>query len=386
MATGLMDNTLSTNNNAASYLQDGIEIMLDTNNSKAANYDGVNDCKFGFTYSGVGDNVFSNGQGSNCSLTGTNVIKTAIAGGYKMNIYIPFSAIGGSGIDNQIICWDAQVNDSDDNATREGVLTLNNPNINNIWSTPSTWGIAKLLPLGANISSSSSVMSSSTMTSSAVNTPTPLNLKVNLQGTYNTATNSMKTTLKTKNLIPLNQPYNNTTFNYTGTETTTASTMPSNTVDWILLEFKNTTGTIVARKAALLKSDGVAVNSDGSSLTIPTTLTTGNYNIVIRHRNHLAIATNTALNITLGTPTTIDFTTNTNVKGSNQALLSSGVYGLKQGNANGSNAINAQDRVAIRASSDQNNVYNSLDISMDGIISSIDRIMSRTVNDGVENV
>ncbi len=216
--------------------------------------------------------------------------------------------------------------------------------------------------------------------------PTPLNLKVNLQGTFNTSTNSMKTTLKTKNLIPLNQPYNNSTFNYTGTETTTASTMPSNTVDWILLEFKNTTGTIVARKAALLKSDGVAVNSDGSNLTTPSTLTTGNYQLIVRHRDHLAIATNTPLNITLGTPTTIDFTNNSNVKGSNQAMLSSGVFGLKQGNANGSNAINSQDRVAIRASSDQNNVYNSLDINMDGIISSIDRIMSRTILDGVENV
>ena len=389
----VMDNTLSTNNSADSYNQDGVEIMLDTNNSKGSNYDGVNDCKFAFTYSGVGNNAFSNGQGSNCTLTGTNVLKTGIAGGYKINIYIPFSAIGGSGTDNQIVGWDAQVNDSDDNTTRKGAVTLNNPNLGNIWNIPSTWGTAKLLPLGANVSSSSAI-SSSAMTnssvnsiiSSAVNTQTPLNLKVNLQGSYNTSTNSMKTTLKTKNLIPLNQPYNNSTFNYTGTETTTASTMPSNTVDWILLEFKNSSGVITARKAALLKSDGTAVNSDGSNLTIPSTLTAGNYQLIIRHRNHLAIATNTALNITLGTPTTIDFTNNSNVKGSNQAMLSNGTYGLKQGNANGSNAINSQDRVAIRASSDQNNVYNSLDINMDGIISSIDRIISRTLNDGVENI
>ena len=150
-----IDNIISSNNAANAELQDGVEIMLDTNNSKGSNYDGVNDCKFSFTYSGVGNNVFNNGQGSNCSLVGANVIKTPTTDGYKMNIYIPFSSIGGNGIDNQIIGWDTQVNDSDDSVTRKGALTLNNPNLGNIWNTPSTWGIAKLLSLGVTTSSSS---------------------------------------------------------------------------------------------------------------------------------------------------------------------------------------------------------------------------------------
>ena len=183
----VLDNVISNNNSANAELQDGVEIMLDTNNSKSPNYDGVNDCKFAFTYSGVGNNVFNNGQGSNCSLVGISVIKTAITGGYKMNIYIPFYAIGGTGIDNQIIGWDTQVNDSDDSSTRKAALTLNNPNINNIWNTPSTWGVAKLLPLGINTSSSTTGSSSSVMPSSSVSS-------TSIDNTTSTATSSMTNT------------------------------------------------------------------------------------------------------------------------------------------------------------------------------------------------
>ena len=187
----VIDNIISNNNSANAELQDGVEIMIDSNNSKDSNYDGANDCKFSFTYSGVGNNVFNNGQGSNCSLVGANVIKTPTPDGYKMNIYIPFSSISGSGIDNQTIGWDAQVNDSDDSLTRKGALTLNNPNLGNIWNTPSTWGVAKLLPLEMNTSSSTTssftLPSSSSITSSSTISSTTTS---NISSTFSTATNS----------------------------------------------------------------------------------------------------------------------------------------------------------------------------------------------------
>ena len=62
-------------------------------------------------------------------------------------------------------------------------------------------------------------------------------------------------------------------------------------VDWVLVELRTGTaaGTKVATRAAFLKSDGTIVDTDGTSPVQFTGLSAGNYYIVIRHRNHLAI-------------------------------------------------------------------------------------------------
>ncbi|MBM3435479.1 MAG: hypothetical protein FJY07_04575 [Bacteroidetes bacterium] len=70
--------------------------------------------------------------------------------------------------------------------------------------------------------------------------------------------------------MPVNQPYNTAPWNYAGAEINTFAS--PNIVDWVLVELRDstsaanaTTGTRIARQAALLKSDGSIVGTDGSS-------------------------------------------------------------------------------------------------------------------------
>ena len=208
-----------------------------------------------------------------------------------------------------------------------------------------------------------------------------LKVKLNLQGAYNTTTNTMRTDLKTKNLVSNDNPYDD-------------SLLPGfipidvpNAVDWVGITVQNTANPsmISFDSGALLLSDGSLIMDPriGGASNNTRTLQPGKYKVTVKHRNHLAISTNTDIDIVAGQNTMLDFTTNQNVKGGNQALIKPGVYGLKMGNTDSNNRINSIDRIVLRMSSDRINVASNLDINMDGNISSIDRILSRSTGDSV---
>ena len=67
-------------------------------------------------------------------------------------------------------------------------------------------------------------------------------------------------------------------------------------------------------------------------------------------------------------------------------MLNTGNYGLKFGNSNSDNAINASDRIRSRGTNDRFNSYASEDLDMDGNISSIDRVLSRLNYDSLERI
>ncbi len=79
-------------------------------------------------------------------------------------------------------------------------------------------------------------------------------------------------------------------------------------VDWVLLEFRETTGdvytadasTIVAQQAAFLLSDGSIVGLDGSSEVVVPTAFTDNLYVVVYHRNHIRVMSASALTMVGG--------------------------------------------------------------------------------------
>ncbi|MBC7406573.1 MAG: hypothetical protein H7230_03850 [Candidatus Parcubacteria bacterium] len=222
-----------------------------------------------------------------------------------------------------------------------------------------------------------------TLSSTATPKPATLAIKVNLASSYDMATGAMKTSLRTKNLIPSAQPYNSSLFGYAGTESVTNT--QADIVDWVLVEIRQG-ATTVAKKAGLLKSNGLIIDPvSQAEITFdgPDSLT---YQVIIRHRNHLAISTNSNIAITANQATSLDLTTNDNIKGANQVMLKSGVFGLKLGNPSGNNVINSQDRSLTRTGGDANGVYRPEDLNMDGIISSADRILGRLTIDVAEIV
>jgi hypothetical protein len=144
--------------------------------------------------------------------------------------------------------------------------------------------------------------------------------KVLLAGAYDPTDGLMRDALRTKNLLPLLEPYSTTALVGTGfthkggggnESTTTAvfSTTGSNAiVDWVFVELRNpsSASTVVATRSALLQRDGDIVDVDGIS-PVTFAVGAGSYYVSVRHRNHLGVL---ALNtVTLSsTAVTVDFT------------------------------------------------------------------------------
>jgi hypothetical protein len=134
-----------------------------------------------------------------------------------------------------------------------------------------------------------------------------IDARILLQGPTIDSSGAMHTLLNTANVLPLQQPYASAPWNYPGNESVTA--MPTQVVDWVLLELRTTpSGSAADRRAALLLAGGVVTDTDGVSAVSFPTAATGNYYLVVRHRNHLAIMSASPIQVSHTTPR-YDFTT-----------------------------------------------------------------------------
>ena len=153
----------------------------------------------------------------------------------------------------------------------------------------------------------------------------------------------MRDNLRLSNLIPTTSPYSdklscsNTVFNTSGADAI---------VDWVWVELRDETNNNIVRtsQSALLQRDGDIVDVDGTS-TLQFLVPSGNYNIAVKHRNHLGIITNTALNIAEGSVTIVDFTNANNLItfGTNAQTIfgmPNGVVGMWAGDANTDGRLN----------------------------------------------
>ena len=195
------------------------------------------------------------------------------------------------------------------------------------------------------------------------------NIRVFLEGAY--VGGQMSTFINTLGYVPLNQPYNSTPWNYTGTESVT--TVPANVTDWVLVELRSTTTTIVDRRAAFLKNDGTLVDLDGvSNIKFPNA-PSGNYYVVIKHRNHLSVMTSSPIAISFN-PTLYDMRTDpSKVFGTNAMKnLGGGYYGIYTSDTDGSGTVNASDR---SNTWNQRNLsgYYGTDVDLSGTVNAADR-------------
>ena len=187
------------------------------------------------------------------------------------------------------------------------------------------------------------------------------NVTANLRGPWNNT--DMNTTINTAGIIPNLQPYNVTPFSYTGTENQAVPN--ANVVDWVLVEHRKpasglatdaTSATITGRKAGYLLKSGLIVDVDGITPIYFDVTKQGSSYIVVRHRNHLGVMSNTIASNAAGTFTN-DYSILANSykpvgAPSDPVVLLAGVggkYGLWAGDANKSNSVNAGDVTAIKA-------------------------------------
>ena len=208
------------------------------------------------------------------------------------------------------------------------------------------------------------------------------NLKAYLAGALPSGT-TMTTSLAT--VIPLTTPY---TASPWSAPSVTASSIPANTTDWILVEVRDaaTPATVISQTSAFLKNDGTVVSYDGTALRLKNA--TSNAHIALRHRNHLAIRTVSALDL-VNPPALKDFSagtaeayTNTTITTNANMRQIGSVYALWGGNANGNTAVRysgpANDNSALLLALGNNStnvigttaspVYNNADMNLNGVV------------------
>ncbi len=172
--------------------------------------------------------------------------------------------------------------------------------------------------------------------------------RIFLEGAYRSASGTMSTALLQQDRLPLTQPYQGAPFNYDGDEAVNA--VPAGVVDWVLLELRSELPdfTLVAQRAAFVTAQGNVVDLDGSSAVSFENLPGGTYYLVVRHRNHLAVMSATALNFQPGATVNYDFTDAMGRAYSEGAdpmkELAPGVYGLIAGDGDASGVVDVLDR------------------------------------------
>jgi hypothetical protein len=209
-------------------------------------------------------------------------------------------------------------------------------------------------------------------------------VKALLQGGYDAGTGFMRTVLATS-LMPLSQPYglapyNVARFNYSGSELVANRTiLTANSItDWVLVElYATTSGSAVARAAALLKNDGNVMDVDGTTPGVVLTETQDgvdlSHYIVIRHRNHFPVMS--ANLVSLPNAAAYDFTTSiSQALGGDQLVGLSGggaPFAIPTGDVDFNNGVGATDISAI-VPQVGNTTYSVYDIDLNGGVGATD--------------
>ncbi|GEM_PF-157048 len=192
-----------------------------------------------------------------------------------------------------------------------------------------------------------------------------LTAKIFLEGPYDQTNHNMK--MDINSLVPTTSPYSENPRRIVS--------VPANIVDWVLVQLKeHPDSTAKVSRSVFLRNDGYLVTDDGLSNTIELGAPEGNYYIVIKHRNHLAVMSNTPVTLNTSTAVTYDFTTSeSKYYGTGSAVqLESGVWGMWGGDADGSGVIDAADRNSTW--NDRNNSgYLNSDVDLSGVVDAADR-------------
>jgi len=132
-----------------------------------------------------------------------------------------------------------------------------------------------------------------------------LKTKIFLEGPYDENNDNMNTTLNSLGHLPLTSPYSE--------DPRTVSSIPGDIVDWILVELRETyNSSAICSKSTFLRNDGHVVDDDGITEQVLMQVSEGEYYIVIKHRNHLAVMSAESVFLSPNYSTLYDFSLNRN--------------------------------------------------------------------------
>ncbi len=173
-------------------------------------------------------------------------------------------------------------------------------------------------------------------------------VRVFLESCFVTQQGLMRDSLRTQQLVPLDEPYAGLGYVHMGDgglentlENVLAVTGPDAIVDWVVLELREAqaNGFRVATRSALLQRDGDVVEMDGIS-SVNFDVPEDDYYFSVKHRNHLGVMTATALTFSPNGTPPLDFTLSTTaVWGTNARKDINGTQVLWAGDANGNGQV-----------------------------------------------
>lgn len=137
----ITDNTL-TNDSGNWYEDDGAEVYIDGDDSRLGSYDKVNDYQWGFNW---GDTKIGSG-GSNASGQASSISFAigTLAGGYTVEIAIPWTVIGATPAAGKFIAMEMGINDNDNGSGTENKLLWFGAT-DMAWQNPSSFAQVTLL-------------------------------------------------------------------------------------------------------------------------------------------------------------------------------------------------------------------------------------------------
>jgi len=208
-------------------------------------------------------------------------------------------------------------------------------------------------------------------------TPLALEAKIFLEGPYDANNDEMTTGIN--DLIPTTSPYSE--------DPRSVSSIPPDVTDWVLVQIRSTPdGSAVASKSAFLHKDGRIVADDGTTGKITFNAADGDYFIVIKHRNHLAVMSASAISLNSTTSTLYNFiSAQSQVYGTNPMKeLEAGVFGMRAGDGNSDGGVDALDKNLIwRPQNGTTWEYTKYgDFNLDGGIDALDLNLKWRSNNG----
>lgn len=180
-----------------------------------------------------------------------------------------------------------------------------------------------------------------------------LALKMFLEGPYSAANDLMSDALRTGSHLPIAEPYgamaNFTHVGDGGSEAVTAqadfdfAADGDDIVDWVFIEIRDNSNSTISTRSALLQRDGDIVDLGGGNVKF-SAVPNGDYDVVVRHRNHLGIKSATNITVTKGGVATYDFTTSAaQAQGADVPEVATGVFGAWSGDSNADGQVNSVD-------------------------------------------
>ncbi len=187
-------------------------------------------------------------------------------------------------------------------------------------------------------------------------------VKVWLEGPYDPQINRMSAHLSGGGLLPEVSPY---------PEDPARARIRPGMTDWILLELKKSAGgPQVLAKSVFVREDGWLADPNTGFVRIPLACDPGDYDVVLRHRNHLAARSAGTVSVGVGNRAILDLT-----RGPfpGAKVMPDGAWAMTGGNADASDqAIFASDLAEIARWMAASPQYHGSDVTLDRVVDASD--------------